>query len=113
MNIITEGMRYLQRLCEYAIKTDVTKTAKQFHTYRQFVYRQLKKYDGNLKNLALKLTKPFNSLNAHAENELHLIRKIRPHHILHGKTERVKEVIEKKGKFYITEKTSLKFKKFH
>ena len=37
------------------------------------------KYAGNVKRLALKLTKPFNSLNAYTEDELHLIKKTRPY----------------------------------
>jgi len=37
------------------------------------------KYAGNVRRLALKLTKPFNSLNAYTEDELHLIKKTRPY----------------------------------
>ena len=39
-------MRFRQHLCEYAIKYGVTRAARRYHTNRQFVYRQLKKYDG-------------------------------------------------------------------
>ena len=46
MKIITEEMRFRQRLCEYALKYGVTKAARKYQTNRQFVYRQLKKYDG-------------------------------------------------------------------
>ena len=42
MKSITEEMRFRQRLCEYAIKYGVTQAARQYHTNRQFVYRQLK-----------------------------------------------------------------------
>ena len=45
MSIITEEMRYRQKLCEFAKKYGVTKAARRYHTNRQFVYRQLKKYD--------------------------------------------------------------------
>lgn len=45
-NIITEEMRFRQKLCEYAKKNGVTKAARKYQTNRQFVYRQLKKYDG-------------------------------------------------------------------
>ena len=48
MKIITEEMRFRQRLCEYALKYGVTKAARKYQTNRQFVYRQLKKYDGAL-----------------------------------------------------------------
>ena len=46
MTIITEEMKYRQRLSEYAKKHEVTKTARRYHTYRKFVYRQLERYDG-------------------------------------------------------------------
>ena len=38
MKSITEEMRFRQRLCEYALKHGVTKAARRYHTYRQFVY---------------------------------------------------------------------------
>ena len=60
MSIITEEMRYRQKLCEYAKKYGVTKAARRYHTNRQFVYRQLKKYDGTVriigKNLDILMT---------------------------------------------------------
>ena len=51
---MTEEMRFRQRLCEYALKHGVTKAARRYHTNRQFVYRQLSKYDGDVRSLALK-----------------------------------------------------------
>lgn len=74
--IITEEMRFRQRLCEYAMKHGVTKAALHYNTYRQFVYRQLKKYDGTVQSLALKSRKPKNSPNAHTKEELKLIKKM-------------------------------------
>lgn len=74
MSIVTEEMKYRQRLCECAIKYGVTKAARRYHTNRQFVYRQLEKYDGTVQSLALKSRKPKNSPNAHTEDELNLIR---------------------------------------
>lgn len=74
--IITEEMRYRQHLCEYAIKHGVTKAARRYHTYRQFVYRQLKKYDGTVQSLALQSRRPHRSPNAHTEAELELIRRM-------------------------------------
>ena len=73
---ITEEMRYRQRLCEYAKKNGVTKAARKYQTNRQFVYRQLARYDGTVKSLALKSRKPHNHPNAHTEEELHLIKKM-------------------------------------
>ncbi len=75
-NIITEEMRYRQHLCEYAIKHGVTKAARRYHTYRQFVYRQLEKYDGTVQSLALRSRKPHKSPNAHTAEELALIRRM-------------------------------------
>lgn len=74
--IITEEMRYRQRLCEYAKKYGVTRAARQYHTYRQFVYRQLKKYDGTVRSLALKPRTPHHSPNAHTIPELGLIKRM-------------------------------------
>ena len=42
MKIITEEMRFRQRLYEYAIKYGITRAARRYHTNRQFVYCQLK-----------------------------------------------------------------------
>ena len=58
MKIITEEIRFRQRLCEYAIKYGVTRAARRYQTNRQFVYRQLKKYDGNVRSLAFKSKRP-------------------------------------------------------
>ena len=74
MTIITEEMRFRKRLCDCALKYGATKAARRYHTNRQFVYRQLKKYDGTVKSLALKSRRPHNSPNAHTEEELKLIK---------------------------------------
>ena len=76
MKSITEEMRFRQRLCEYALKYGVTRAARRYHTNRQFVYRQLKKYDGDVRSLALKSRKPHKNPNAHNEEELDLIRRM-------------------------------------
>ena len=80
MSIITEEMRYRKRLCEYALKYGVTKAARKYHTNRQFVYRQLEKYDRTLKSLALKSRRPHSHPNAHTEEELNLIKKVKSRH---------------------------------
>lgn len=76
MNIITEEMKYRRKLCEYALKNGVTKAARKYHTYRQFVYRQLEKYDGSVRSLALQSRRPKHSPTAHTESELELIKRI-------------------------------------
>ena len=76
MSIVTEEMKFRQRLCEYALKYGVTKAARRYHTYRQFVYRQLKKYNGDVKSLALQSRKPEHSPKAHTDKELDLIQRM-------------------------------------
>ncbi len=87
MNIITEEMRFRQRLCEYALKNGVTKAARKYHTNRQFVYRQLKKYDGDVRSLALKSRRPHTSPNKHTEEELNLIRRLYRRNGIYGMAE--------------------------
>lgn len=77
MKIITEEMRYRKRMCEYAIKNGVTKAARRYHTNRKFVYRQLEKYDGTVRSLALKSRKPHNHPNTHSVEEINLIKKVK------------------------------------
>ena len=87
MSSITEEMRFRQRLCEYALKHGVTKAARRYHTYRQFVYRQLERYDGDIRSLALRSRKPKNSPNAHTEKELELIRRMLKRNGVYGLAE--------------------------
>lgn len=84
MKIITEEMRFRQRLCEYALKYGVTKAARKYQTNRQFVYRQLKKYDGNVRSLAFRSRKPKHSPNAHTEEEFALIRRMLKRNGIYG-----------------------------
>ncbi|WP_311515819.1 DDE-type integrase/transposase/recombinase [uncultured Megasphaera sp.] len=87
MKIITEEMRFRQRLCEYAIKYGITRTARKYHTNRQFVYRQLKKYDGTVRSLALKSRRPHSSLKAHNKEELALIQQLLKCNSVYGLSE--------------------------
>ena len=83
-DIITEEMRFRQRLCEYATKNGVTKAARKYHTNRQFVYRQLRKWDGTVRSLALKSRKPKSHPNQHTQEELKLIQKMLKRNGLYG-----------------------------
>ena len=83
MSIVTEEMKYRQ----YAIKYGVTKAARRYHTNRQFVYRQLEKYDGNVRSLALRSRKPQHSPNAHTKEELDLIRRMLKRNGVYGLAE--------------------------
>ena len=87
MKSITEEMRFRQRLCEYALKYGVKRAARRYHTNRQFVYRQLKRYDGDVRSLALKSRKPHKSPNAHNEEELGLIRRMLKRNGIYGLAE--------------------------
>ena len=80
-------MRYRQKLCEFAKKYGVTKAARRYHTNRQFVYRQLKKYDGDVRSLALKSRKPHRNPNAHNEEELDLIQRMLKRNGIYGLAE--------------------------
>ena len=87
MKSITEEMRFRQHLCEYAIKHGLTRTAMRHHTNRQFVYRQLEKYNRDVRSLALKSRKTHNSPNAHTKEELALIRRILKRNGVYGLAE--------------------------
>lgn len=87
MKIITEEMRFRKRLCEFALKNGVTNAAKKYHTNRQFIYRQLKKYDGTVRSLALKSRKPRSHPNAHTIEELELIKKTKSRYGIDGLAE--------------------------
>ena len=87
MKIITEEMRFRKRLCEFALKNGVTKAARRYHTNRQFIYRQLEKYDGTLRSLALKSRKPHSHPNAHTTEELELIKKMKSRYGIDGLAE--------------------------
>lgn len=76
MKIITEEMRFRKRLCDFALKNGVTNAARKYHTNRKFVYRQLEKYDGTVRSLALKSRKPHFHPNTHTKEELELIKQI-------------------------------------
>lgn len=73
--IITEEMRFRQRVVKYAIKhNNNAKAARRYHTSRQQVQRWRKKYDGTVHSLANKSTRPHSHPNQHTQEELDLIR---------------------------------------
>ena len=51
MNKITQTARYRQSLIRYAQKNGVTAAAIRYRTYRQYIYRWMKRYDGTLQSL--------------------------------------------------------------
>ena len=73
--IITEEMRFRQRVVEYAIKhNNNAKAARRYHTSRQQVWRWRKRYDGTVQSLANKSRKPHSHPNQHTQEELDLIK---------------------------------------
>lgn len=73
--IITEEMRFRQRVVKYAIKhNNNAKAARRYHTSRQQVWRWRKKYDGTVQSLANKSRRPHSHPNQHTQKELALIR---------------------------------------
>lgn len=87
MKIITEEMNFRKKMCEYAIKHGVTRASRKYHTNRKFVYRQLEKYDGTVRSLALKSRKPHSHPFAHTEEEKQLLRHIKHYYKFDGLAE--------------------------
>ena len=87
MNTITQTMRFRQAIIKESLKNGVTKAARRYHTNRQFIYRQLEKYDGTLRSLALKSRKPHSHPNAHTNEELELIKKVKSRYGIDGLAE--------------------------
>lgn len=73
--IITEEMRFRQRVVKYAIKyNNNAKAARRYHTSRQQVQRWRKRYDGDVRSLANRSRRPHSHPNEHTKEELDLIR---------------------------------------
>ena len=77
MNSITQVMKFRKSMVEYALKHGVTKTAIKYNTYRQYVYRWLRRYDGSLESLRNKTRRPKHHPKAHTVAELKLIQNMR------------------------------------
>ena len=77
MNSISQLMKYRRSMVEYALKHGITKTAIKYNTYRQYVYRWLRRYDGSLESLRNKSRRPKHHPKAHTAAELKLIQNMR------------------------------------
>jgi len=74
-SIITEEMRFRQRVVKYAIRHDNNaKAARRYHTSRQQVQRWRKRYDGTVHSLANRSRRPHSHPNQHTKQELELIK---------------------------------------
>ena len=70
---ITQIMRYRESLIKYVDKHGVTKAALKYNTNRQYVYRWLKRYNGNIRSLANMSTRSHSHPKAHTDDEIKLI----------------------------------------
>ena len=77
MNKITQTALYRQALINYAKKNGVTKAAIHYRTYRQYIYRWMKHYDGTLKSLEDRSHRPHSHPNQHQPEEIKLIDDLR------------------------------------
>ena len=73
MNKITQTARYRQSIIRYAQKNGVTAAAIRYRTYRQYVYRWMKRYDGTLQSLEDRTHRPHSHPNQHRPEEIKLI----------------------------------------
>ena len=74
MQTITEEMKWRQSMIKLAKKEGVTKAARKFKVNRQYVYRWIKRYNGDVRSLANKTTKPHKHPNEHTTSEIKLIK---------------------------------------
>ena len=77
MDKITQTARYRQSLICYAQKYGVTEAAKRYRTYRQYIYRWMKRYDGTLQSLEDRTHRPHSHPNQHKPEEIKLINDMR------------------------------------
>ena len=70
---ITQDMRFRQSVVLWAMKHSVTSAAIRYKTNRQFVYRWLKRYDGDIHSLADLSRRPHHHPNQHSDQEIKLI----------------------------------------
>lgn len=93
--IITEEMRYRQRVVKYAIKYDNNaKAARRYHTSRQQVQRWRKRYNGDVRSLANRSRRPHSHPNQHTEEELDLIKHKHRYHGHEGLAQVYRKLID-------------------
>lgn len=82
--IITEEMRYRERVVKNAIKSNNAVAARRYHTSRQQVQRWRKKYDGTTASLSNKSTRPHSHPNQHTREEIELIKRMHRRYSFEG-----------------------------
>lgn len=73
MATITQDMYFRQSVILWAKKHGVTSAAIRYKTTRQFVYRWLNRFDGDIRSLADRSRKPHHHPNQHTVQEIKLI----------------------------------------
>lgn len=73
MATITQDMHFRQSVVLWAKKHGVTSAAIRYKTTRQFVYRWLNRFDGDIRSLADRSRRPHHHPNQHTVQEIKLI----------------------------------------
>ena len=84
MSIVTEEMRYRERVVQYTMKSNNAVAARRYHTSRQQVQRWRKKYDGTTVSLSNKSTRPHSHPNQHTKEEIELIKRMHRRYSFEG-----------------------------
>jgi transposase InsO family protein len=92
--IITEEMRYRERVVQYAIKSNNAVAARRYHTSRQQVQRWRKKYDGTTASLSNKSTRPHSHPNQHTREEIELIKRMHRRYSFEGLAQVYRSLID-------------------
>lgn len=82
--IITEEMRYRERVVQYTMKSNNAVAARRYHTSRQQVQRWRKKYDGTTVSLSNKSTRSHSHPNQHTKEEIELIKRMHRRYSFEG-----------------------------
>mgnify|MGYP005904086043 FL=1 len=92
--IITEEMRYRERVVQYAIKSNNAVAARRYHTSRQQVQRWRKKYDGTTASLSNKSTRPHSHPNQHTREEIELVKRMHRRYSFEGLAQVYRSLID-------------------
>ena len=92
--IITEEMRYRERVVQYAIKSNNAVAARRYHTSRQQVQRWRKKYDGTTGSLSNKSTRPHSHPNQHTREEIELVKRMHRRYSFEGLAQVYRSLID-------------------
>ena len=77
MKSITQNMKYLQSLMNYAERYGVKAASRKYNRARSFIYFWRKRWDGTEESLQYQSKRPHSHPNQHTEEELKLIRNMR------------------------------------